>query len=61
MEKREEEASVTTKLERGTAAANLDFEEERRDGKGERAELINVLGAILSFSRVVCENLVKGM
>lgn len=41
---------MTPKLERGTAVANLDFEEERRDGKAEIAVLINVLAAILSQS-----------
>lgn len=40
--------ALEPKQESGTAVANLDFEEERRDGKAEIAELINVLEAILS-------------
>ncbi len=42
------------KQESGTAVANLDFEEERRDGKAEIAELINVLEAILSAFQYGC-------
>ena len=45
----ERESHIARKLKL-TAAANLDFEEERRDGKAEIAVLINVLAAILSQS-----------
>ena len=44
--KREE--TLEPKHEIGSAVANLDFEDERRDGKAVTAELINVLEAILS-------------
>jgi hypothetical protein len=47
------EEALEPKQERGTAEANLDFEEERSDGKVENiAELvINVLEAILKVRR----------
>lgn len=46
MVKRDE--ALTPTLERGVAVANLDFEEERTDGKAVVAmpQLINVLAAI---------------
>lgn len=46
MEKREE--ALVPKHDSGAAVANLDFEEERREGKAEIAELISVLEAILT-------------
>lgn len=41
------EETLVPKLDMGTAEANLDFEEERREGKAVIAELINVLAAML--------------
>lgn len=42
-----EEALLPKHAGIGTAVANLDLEEERRDGKAEIAELINVFVAII--------------
>jgi len=42
-----EEALVEAVQGSGIEVKNLDFEEERRDGKAEIAELINVLQAIM--------------
>jgi len=40
------EEALVPKLEMGTEEANLDFEEESKEGKAVIAELINVLAAI---------------
>jgi hypothetical protein len=45
----EEDALQEAKL--GSEFANLDFDEERSDGKAEIAELINVLQAILCHTQ----------
>lgn len=49
---RDEETLEAAKQVSGTLElANLDFEDERRDGKAEMPELINVLQAILLLTK----------
>ena len=47
----EEDALQEAKFENEVEVTNLDFDEERNDGKAEIAELINVLQAILCHTQ----------